>query len=203
MPIGEDAKFLSSLNSHLGVSIYVNKETVYPCWLVSHTIRKDKREDSLAALLDPHFDPRTTAIVCGAKGIPFAFPAKGYIDSKAPHHIGKVIYSAMPKHGEFVCSVNAGARPMWLVWSSACYPGWKGFVDGKSTPIYRTDYAYLGLKVPPGMHHIKFEYKPFIFRFALYLSLFGGLLISMGLGFGVYVKGSGKRWIPFDHTTMF
>ena len=203
IPIGEDAKYLSSLKSHLGVSIYVNKETVNPCWLVSHTIRKDTRKDSLAAVLDPHFDPRTTAIVSGGKGIPIAYPESGYIDTKAMYHRGKVIYSAMPKHGEFVCYVDAGTSPKWLVWSSACYPGWKGYVDGKHTPIYRTDYAYLGLKVPPGMHHITFEYKPFIFRFALYLSLIGGLLISMGLGFGAYVKCCGKRWIPYDHTSIY
>lgn len=39
-------------------------------------------------------------------------------------------------------------------------PNWKAEVDGKTTPIYRTNYIFQGVVVPPGSHVIRLYYTP-------------------------------------------
>lgn len=55
--------------------------------------------------------------------------------------------------------------------SETWYPGWKAYVDGKDTKIYKADYAFRAISVPPGEHEIRFIYKPD--------SFFNGVKISV------------------------
>ena len=50
--------------------------------------------------------------------------------------------------------------PRLLVLSEMYIPGWRAFVDGVETPIYRTNYLFRGLVVPAGTHHVTVAYQP-------------------------------------------
>jgi hypothetical protein len=54
--------------------------------------------------------------------------------------------------------------PGWLVLSETWLPGWQARLNGISVPVYRTDYALLGLYVPAGQQTVEFEYQPLGWR---------------------------------------
>ena len=68
-----------------------------------------------------------------------------------------------------------------LVLTDSYYPGWKGFLDGKETKIYRADYAFRSVVVPKGAHRVEFKYEPASFRLGLYAAIAGvvGMLVLM------------------------
>ena len=43
--------------------------------------------------------------------------------------------------------------------SDTFYPGWKAYVNGVETKIYKADFAFRAVKVPRGDHEIRFIYK--------------------------------------------
>lgn len=52
------------------------------------------------------------------------------------------------------------ASPKVLFLSDVYDAGWKGFVDGKQTQVYRADYDFRAVAVPSGKHDVRMAYKP-------------------------------------------
>jgi len=65
----------------------------------------------------------------------------------------------------------------FLVTSDSYYPGWQVLVDGQPAKLYRANYAFRGVVVPPGKHVVRFEYRPRLFYFGLLLSVVSGMVI--------------------------
>lgn len=66
----------------------------------------------------------------------------------------------------------------YLVLTDSWYPGWIAWVDGQETPIHRADYIFRAVRLEPGEHLIKFEYRPWSFTLGVWLSgLSCGLVI--------------------------
>ncbi|MBF8295242.1 MAG: hypothetical protein HW389_1787 [Bacteroidetes bacterium] len=71
-----------------------------------------------------------------------------------------------------------------LFMSETYYPvGWKAFIDGKETPIYRANYLFRAVVVPPGVHRLEMKFEPKGFYFGKNLSLAANIVILGGLGF--------------------
>ncbi|MCK5145106.1 YfhO family protein [bacterium] len=59
-----------------------------------------------------------------------------------------------------------------LVFSEMYYPaGWKAFIDGKPTKIYKTDYLLRSVWLEPGNHRVEMIFKPRMFHLGLLLSV--------------------------------
>jgi uncharacterized membrane protein YfhO len=79
-----------------------------------------------------------------------------------------------------------------LVLSDTYYPGWKAFVDGKETKIYRADYAFRAIPLNAGTHRVEFTYDPISFKLGV-----GGTL--MGIIGCVVIVLAPRREKPFGH----
>jgi uncharacterized membrane protein YfhO len=59
--------------------------------------------------------------------------------------------------------------------------GWKAFIDGNETKIYRANHGFRGIVVQKGNHKIEFTYLPESFVISKYLALTFSSLILLGL----------------------
>ncbi|MEK7573061.1 MAG: YfhO family protein [Patescibacteria group bacterium] len=65
-----------------------------------------------------------------------------------------------------------------LFLSDTYYPGWKAYVDGNKTEIYRADYAFRAVIVPEGTHTVQFIFDPDSYKLGYKISLISsGLLL--------------------------
>lgn len=72
------------------------------------------------------------------------------------------------------------SQPGLAVFSDIYYPlGWKALVDGKETPILRTDYVLRAIKIPAGKHKIEFTYDSAAFEKGEKYALTGSILLSL------------------------
>lgn len=49
----------------------------------------------------------------------------------------------------------------YLVCSEVYYPGWHAQVDGRTSRIYRANYAFRAVYLDPGTHHVVLTFRPF------------------------------------------
>ena len=67
----------------------------------------------------------------------------------------------------------------FLYASEAFYPGWRAYVDGRRTEIFRANLAFRAVKVPPGDHTVLFRFIPISFYAGLVLTAIGFVLLGL------------------------
>jgi len=81
---------------------------------------------------------------------------------------------------EIVLSASV-AEPALMVLSEIFYPaGWKAYVDGVETEIYRTNAILRSIFMQPGEHEIRFEFNPSSFYIGLWITI-ATLVLMVGL----------------------
>jgi hypothetical protein len=68
-----------------------------------------------------------------------------------------------------------------LVLSDTYFPGWKAYVDGKETKVYRADYTFRAVPLSSGTHKVEFVYDPLSFKLGALITLFAAVG-CLGLG---------------------
>jgi len=76
----------------------------------------------------------------------------------------------------------------YLIISETFYPGWRGYVDGKEEEIVPANLLFKALLLPEGEHEVLLSYRPFSYKFGLYLSLLALSFIVSSLLFKVRRK---------------
>jgi hypothetical protein len=86
------------------------------------------------------------------------------------------------------------AVPSIMVLSDIYYPaGWKAYVNGEETEIYKTNYAFRSIFLKPGRHQISFRFRPRTFFTGLKISAGSAFLLLAGTGFGLWRTRRRKR----------
>jgi|GEM_PF-629222 len=137
--------------------IYENLRALPRAYLVPR-VAPVAEERTLAAM-QAGWDPRVTAFVPDTARI--ALPS-------TPLSGGAEVARYTPNRVEV--RVNAG-QDAFLVLADNYYPGWRATVDGRETPVYQTNHAFRGIRVPAGRHTVVFEFQP--------RDLYTGLSVSL------------------------
>ena len=148
------------------------------------TVVADKRE-AFYYIMRPEFDPTKEVVVfervphqSGVRG-----QGSGVRRQKAEHCIVG-IDSYQPN--EIIIRTKTNTHG-FLFLGDAYYPGWKAFVDGKETKIYRANYIFRAITIAPGNHNIKFIYYPQVFKVGMIGSICTVWLIGIAWIFAVVI----------------
>ena len=100
--------------------------------------------------------------------------------------------------------VNASGNNL-LVFSEIYYPaGWKAYIDGNETEIYKTDYLLRSIVVPPGQHQVEFKFHPASYYTGKSISITANIIIVLvlliGIG-GFYFKKKKIKEEPSDESS--
>jgi hypothetical protein len=104
----------------------------------------DDRE-RLAKLGSPQFQPREVAFVETPLPLPGIIEGAAEILHETPTHITAAVDLQTPG---------------LVVLADHFDPGWQAYLNGRPTPLLRTDHALRGAVVPPGKWTLEFRYEP-------------------------------------------
>jgi len=116
------------------------------------------------------FNPRKTAVIRSTFKDNFGTYAFGK-DSSA--------FVKLTQYGlDELSFASRNSKDGLAVFSDIYYAaGWKAYVDGKETPIYKANYVLRAIKIPAGQHKIEFEFKPRTFYEARKIAMAGCVLL--------------------------
>ncbi|MFQ6000898.1 MAG: oligosaccharide flippase family protein [Anaerolineae bacterium] len=82
-------------------------------------------------------------------------------------------------------------EPAWLVLADSYFPGWKAYLSTDGSPeeelhIYKADYNFRAVHLPPGSHLIRFKYSPLSFKLGLYVTFLAGVITLVGFGYSLW-----------------
>ena len=128
------------------VSYQLNPEAAGPCWFVDE-VKTEANPAKVMSMLDSLSVKQTAIIEIAAKG-------------KTSTNTGDSIWLVKNQH-DLIRYQSFSAAERFAVFSEVYYEkGWKAYIDGQETPIYKTNYVLRGAFIPAGKHEITFEFKP-------------------------------------------
>lgn len=138
--------------------VYKNSTAVPRMYFTSSYVAVNSDEKVLDYLFQPSFNPLVTAVLEKDPLI------------KSGNYNNKIISQKFSEN-----TVDAQVyteKSSILVVNDNFYSGWKAFIDGKQTEIFRTNYTFRSIIIPPGKHTVKMVFDPFAFKAGLFVTLF-------------------------------
>ena len=127
--------------------IYENRNAAPRVWFASQSVAGDFNR-MLADGQWPAGDPRTTVVLEAPSG-PAGGPAAAVGDARIITYHNTVIEASAD-------SVSGG----WLVLNDLWHPWWFAEVDDVPAPILRANVLFRAVAVPPGLHRVRFTFRP-------------------------------------------
>jgi hypothetical protein len=148
-----------------GIVIYERKPQARA--FVVHRLRVALHDEILANMIEPAFDPRREAIVESPSNC-------SLVENEVIEHV-QLDSDDLDRVTFRTGTVTDG----FLVVSDTFYPGWRAYVDGKSTPVVRVNYALQGICLPAGDHQVVFQFEPEALGVGAGLSVIGLVIVAV------------------------
>jgi hypothetical protein len=144
--------FALAFQNH-GYWVYRKQDALPRSFIVHEAWVMKDRDAILRRMAGAGFDPTSYAIVEEEiQGLPGSASAQSPLPEVVEHSLNRVAIKAqLEKRG-------------LLVLGDAYYPGWRVFVDGRESQIYRANYVMRAVLLPEGNHVIEFRYDPLSFK---------------------------------------
>lgn len=140
--------------------IVTENKTILPrAYLIKNAEKKYNDYEILTRLFSSDFDPFSSAIIEG-KELPLLKGGKNYEKPVIKNY----------RQNNVIIETNSSDNSI-LVLSDNYYPGWKVYVDGKQSKIYRANYTFRSVYLASGKHLVEFKYEPESFKLGLNLTL--------------------------------
>ncbi|MFO0984373.1 MAG: YfhO family protein [Planctomycetota bacterium] len=144
------------------VGVYARARALPRAFLARRVISIRDSAQRLSTLTDARFDPLTAVV---EQDIHFG--------AELGHGECRV---ERPRASQVDVDVTLDA-PGFLVLSETQLPGWRARIDATDTRIVSTDHALMGIAVPAGRHHVRFDYEPMSFRIGAVLSAVAAIVM--------------------------
>ncbi len=165
---------LRKVYSEEGLNIYENLDVMPRAFLVHKAEVPGSDEAILARLIDYDFDLSSSILLEDESALArLESMARGSPSTEGRDEVKIVEYEANRVVIETISS-QAG----FLFLSDTYYPGWKVRVDGQEETIYRADYLFRAVLVPPGQHVVEFTFDPVAFKVGLAVALTTGAVLA-------------------------
>ena len=162
------------------IKLYKNRSPLPRAWLV----KKFKVMDSqtiLWTMLQKEFRPGREVLL---EEEPPSFAL-----SRKKREKGRGEVEILSERNNRIQLLAKSTEDNFLVLSDTYYPGWKAFVDGKETKIYRADYTFRAIPVNAGTHQVEFVYDPISFKLGVGVTILG-ILGCLGMGWVARRRGT-------------
>lgn len=167
-----------------GIRVYRNEDVMPRAFVLEGRRVVGSREEALAALRAPGFDPRRQVVTESTTATAGSSPA-------APTQ-GALQPAEVVEYGNTRVTVRTapGSSGGVLVLADVFFPGWTATVDGVPTTVLRANGLFRAVEVGPGEHTVEFRYRPLTVRV-------GGLLTAISVAILLALAGltlaSGRR----------
>ncbi len=166
------------------IPLYRNTTVLPRAFFADSTRLLSGRKNVFDFMKSGRFDPRRVAIIEEKPPFPVAAASANKAEITR-HDLHQIDLSAQVK------------SPTILVLSEIYYPsGWKAYVDGKETRIFKTNYLLRGIFLQPGDHQIVFKFDPVSYRTGKWISTLTLFLLIGLLGYALWLLYQKRRKQP-------
>lgn len=137
----------------------ITYQNYLPRAYVSSNVVSKNEQEILPYLFSNDFDPQKTVVI--EEDISFINNDDGIVSLNFSEYTSQKVKINISTENEKM-----------LVLTDTYYPGWKAYVNGEETKIYRTNYAFRGILVPSGFSTVEFVYSPLSLHIGIFLSVF-------------------------------
>jgi hypothetical protein len=174
---------ITAADTGRSLKVVANPEACGHAWFVKRIQYAANADKEMQALTN--FKPKDEAIVDQQY--------KALIDDKQVSADTTATIKLVRYTPDYLVYQSNSTTAQTAVFSEIYYnKGWKMLVDGVEKPYFRADYVLRAAQIPAGNHKIEFVFHPASYYTGERISMFGSVLLILGLGGAAY-SGMRKR----------